>query len=67
MKRQKRNPNDRAFHKGYVAAMEGRNHDSCPHENGSLHQEWVNGWRQGRQDYWSGFGPAAQAQRMVNM
>ncbi|WP_295803611.1 ribosome modulation factor [uncultured Microbulbifer sp.] len=67
MKRQKRNPSDRAFHKGYVAAMEGRGYETCPHELGLLHQEWINGWRQGRQDYWSGFGPAAQAQRVVNM
>ncbi|MFV8782446.1 ribosome modulation factor [Microbulbifer sp. SA54] len=67
MKRQKRNPSDRAFHKGYVAAMEGRNSESCPYEVASLHQEWVNGWRQGRQDYWSGFGPAAQAQRIANL
>jgi len=67
MKRQKRNQSDRAFHKGYVAAVQGRAHDSCPHENGALHQEWVNGWRQGRQDFWSGFGPRAQAQRMENM
>lgn len=67
MKRQKRNLSDRAFHKGYVAAVQGRNHDSCPHEDGARHQEWVNGWRQGRQDYWSGFGPRAQAERIENM
>ncbi|AQQ67527.1 ribosome modulation factor [Microbulbifer agarilyticus] len=67
MKRQKRNPNDRALHKGYVAAVQGRDHDSCPYQSGSLHQEWVNGWRQGREDIWSGFGPAAQAQRLESM
>lgn len=67
MKRQKRNPNDRAFHKGYVAAIHGRNHEDCPHEKKALHQEWVNGWRLGREDYWNGFDRAALAQRIANM
>jgi ribosome modulation factor len=64
MKRQKRNQSDRAFCKGYLAAAQLKSIDSCPFENGDRHQEWVNGWREGREDYWNGFGSSAKAQKL---
>jgi ribosome modulation factor len=54
MKRQKRDMSTRAFEKGYTAGTAGRSRDICPSEAGVTHQEWMNGWREGRQDMWSG-------------
>jgi len=28
---------------------------------------WMNGWREGRQDQWSGYNSFAQAQRLSNL
>lgn len=65
MKRQKRNQSERAFYKGYLAATtHNKALESCPFENGELHQAWVNGWREGREDYWSGLGGSAMAQKL---
>ncbi|WP_237055969.1 ribosome modulation factor [Microbulbifer sediminum] len=64
MKRQKRNQSSRAFYKGYLAATQRKPMDSCPYMSGYLHQEWVNGWRDGRQDYWNGFGNSTKAQKL---
>ena len=64
MKRQKRNQADRAFYKGYLAAMHNKSMDSCPHINGDSHQEWVNGWREGREDYWNGLDETTKAQKL---
>jgi ribosome modulation factor len=66
MKRQKRNQIERAFSKGYQAGIEGRSRNLCPHENTSVRQNWINGWREGREDHWNGFNRAAQAQKMTN-
>ncbi len=55
MRRQKRNMNDRAFHRGYQAGITGKSRDLCPHENDLPRQEWVSGWREGRIDHWEGF------------
>lgn len=67
MKAHKRNPSDRAYKKGYMAGSEGRSRSGCPHANGDKHQEWINGWRDGREDHWNGFGRSAQAQRLSNL
>ena len=55
MKRQKRNRLSRAFSKGYLAGLNGKSKFTCPRPAGPEHQHWVNGWRQGREDHWSGF------------
>lgn len=67
MKRQKRNQIERAFSKGYQAGIEGRSRNLCPHENADVRQNWINGWREGREDHWSGFNRAAQAQKIINL
>ncbi|WP_346839877.1 ribosome modulation factor [Microbulbifer sp. SAOS-129_SWC] len=64
MKRQKRNHTERAFYKGYLAAMNNKAEDSCPFVNGNSHQEWINGWREGREDYWNGLDETTKAQKL---
>ncbi|AJQ95243.1 ribosome modulation factor [Gynuella sunshinyii] len=54
MRRQKRDRMERAFQKGYMAGVEGKSKDSCPKVNPTEHQEWLNGWREGRVDNWDG-------------
>lgn len=66
MKSQKRNHADRAYGKGYQAGISGRSRDLCPHEGGVARHEWISGWREGREDHWSGFNRAAQAQKLSN-
>jgi ribosome modulation factor len=65
MKRQKRNHIDRAFAKGYQTAINGRSRNVCPYEVGPIRQEWFNGWREGREDLWSGYNRLAQAQKLT--
>ncbi|MFA0811963.1 ribosome modulation factor [Microbulbifer epialgicus] len=64
MRRQKRNHADRAFYKGYLAALNNKSIDSCPFIESDPHQEWVNGWREGREDYWNGFDRITKAQKL---
>jgi ribosome modulation factor len=67
MKTQKRSQIDRALTKGYQAGASGKSWSNCPYEVGSARESWMAGWREGREDNWNGFGPAAQAQRLSNM
>lgn len=67
MKRQKRNPSERAYSKGYIAGFDGRSRSACPHEVEKTRYEWLNGWREGRQDQWSGLNKFASAQKLSNM
>lgn len=55
MKRQKRDMMERAFQRGYKAGSEGKSKEMCPKPNGPEHQQWINGWREGRQDHWDGY------------
>lgn len=66
MKRQKRDQSDRVFSRGYIAATRGISRSQCPYENGPKHQQWMNGWREGREDYWNGLGSSAKAQKLEN-
>ena len=66
MKRQKRNHVERAFGRGYQTGVTGRSRSLCPHLTGPARHEWVSGWREGREDLWNGFNPAAQAQKISN-
>lgn len=67
MKRQKRNQIERAFSKGYQAGIDGRSRSLCPHDNGNTRQNWLTGWREGREDHWNGFNRAAAAQKISNL
>lgn len=55
MKRQKRDRMERAYQKGYMAGLRGRSKSLCPDGKPELHQEWMNGWRDGRSDQWDGY------------
>ena len=67
MKRQKRNQPERAFSRGYQAGIEGRSRTQCPHDSDPTRQNWLSGWREGREDHWNGYNRAAQAQKMSNL
>lgn len=67
MKRQKRSHVDRAFSKGYQAAMSGRSWSNCPFETGEARLVWMSGWREAREDHWSGYDTRAQAQKLSNI
>ncbi len=67
MKRQKRRTSVRAYSKGYESGLSGRSKSGCPHESGVNRDQWMVGWREGREDHWNGFSGAAGAQKLVNM
>lgn len=53
MKRQKRDRGERAYSRGYHAALQGRSRESCPFEVEELmRQTWLNGWRAGKDMTW---------------
>ena len=54
MKRYKRDGQERAFNNGYKTAYYGKSINACPHEQEALRFQWTAGWREGRQDHWSG-------------
>lgn len=55
MKRAKREKSSRAFSKGYNHGVQGHSRNLCPFEEDSENrQTWISGWREGRQDLWSG-------------
>lgn len=54
MKRQKRDPIQRAYHRGYYSGLAGRSQDHCPHTDSHHRQEWLRGWDEGRQDMSAG-------------
>lgn len=55
MRRQKRQKSDRAFARGYQCGLRGKSRDMCPFQESESRQEWLNGWRTGREDNWDGF------------
>ena len=54
MKTRKRDRFVRAHKKGYQAGLNGKSKESGPTQNGPDKQEWLAGWREGRQDNWDG-------------
>lgn len=68
MRRQKRDSLHRAYVKGYQAGCNGRNRSHCPHSQGTiLAAEWLNGWKEGREDNWRGFNTQAMQQKALNI
>ncbi len=67
MKSQKRSHTERAFSRGYEAGVTGRSRSLCPHDTGEARITWLSGWREGREDNWSGFTGSAPAQKLSNM
>lgn len=55
MRKLKRNKQERAFLRGYRAGLSGASQSRGPRLSSLLHQDWINGWRIGRQDLWCGY------------
>lgn len=54
MRRQKRDFEQRAFNRGYQAGLAGKSKSLCPNGGETLQQQWLSGWRSGREDNWDG-------------
>ena len=54
MRRQKRDIIQRTFNRGYQAGVSGKSKSLCANLTGEQKQSWLNGWREGREDNWSG-------------
>ncbi len=48
MKMKKRNKSERAYHKGYDAAIKGKSVSRCPYSVAETRGAWMGGWREGR-------------------
>ncbi len=67
MRRIKRDMSERAFQRGYLAGLHGKSKDSCPSDQSTLHQQWVNGWREGRIDNWEGKTGVSAVHRIAEL
>lgn len=67
MKRQKRNKNELIFSRGYQSGLVGRSKDNCPYITDLQKQLWINGWREGRQDQWSGYSGVSGIHKIANV
>ena len=65
MKKQKRDGQERAFNHGYRAAMSGKSMNHCPHEEQTKRNQWISGWREGRQDHWDGYTGVAGLHKLA--
>lgn len=65
MKKQKRDLQERAYQRGYRAGLDGRNRDQCPHNNGTMRNQWLRGWHEGRNDNWDGMSMVSGIQKMA--
>ncbi|SFB79094.1 ribosome modulation factor [Marinospirillum celere] len=54
MKSQKRDRAQRVYTRGYQAGLKGQSREKCPSLPDELHTNWMSGWREGREDMWSG-------------
>lgn len=67
MKSQKRNTSIRAYKKGYQAGIVGKAKDTCPLNREPERQQWLIGWREGRQDNWDGLTGVSGVSKTVEM
>ena len=67
MKRQKRDMKDRPKSRGYQAGVSGRSRDLCPHEQNTVREEWMRGWREGRTDHWDGYAGVASVHKAMSL
>jgi ribosome modulation factor len=54
MKSQKRDRTQRVYTRGYQAGIKGQSREKCPALQDDLRTNWMSGWREGREDMWSG-------------
>lgn len=53
MKRHKRDMNQRAYQRGFYAGLGGKAMAACPHTVVDQREQWLAGWREGREANWS--------------
>ncbi len=44
----------RAYNRGYLAGISGKSKSLCTAYSEDAQQDWLNGWRNGREDNWDG-------------
>ncbi|MDY6828281.1 MAG: ribosome modulation factor [Pseudomonadota bacterium] len=54
----------RAYSRGYRAGLGGKSKELCPHQNATSRHQWLSGWRQGREDNWSGMQGVSAIHRL---
>ena len=68
MKKHKRDPEHRSYVKGYQTAIQGRSLSVCPYqEDTTMAYHWLRGWREGREDGWSGYNASTCQQKAGNL
>ncbi len=67
MKRQKRDPMQRAYNRGYQAGLAGKSKSLCAGYSDDVQQDWLNGWRTGREDNWDGLTGVSGIHRLPNI
>lgn len=55
MNRQKRDKVHRAYASGYKAGIRGKDTEKCPFFGAERRGPWMHGWRQGHNDFRSGY------------
>lgn len=68
MRKHKRDQSHRTYTKGYQTAIAGRSLSNCPYkENTLMSDNWSRGWREGRNDLWSGYTTSVCQQKLGNL
>ncbi|TPE51315.1 ribosome modulation factor [Maribrevibacterium harenarium] len=66
MKKMKRDQHLRAYVRGYRAGMAGRSKALCEQCGANARQDWLAGWREGREDMWNGLTPVDGTHKAVS-
>lgn len=67
MRRQKRDLGQRAFNKGYQAGITGKSKSLSENYSDDIQQDWLNGWREGREDNWNGMTGVSGIHRLPSV
>lgn len=68
MRKHKRDQFHKTYTKGYQTAIARRSRSTCPYkENTPMYDHWLRGWREGRDDLWSGYNTAVCQQKIGNL
>ncbi|HEY9134903.1 MAG TPA: ribosome modulation factor [Pseudomonadales bacterium] len=64
MKKHKRDKTDTIVSRGYQAGISGKSINKCPYTDTTLKHLWLSGWREGREDNWSGLKGVSSIHRL---
>ncbi|MBJ7553189.1 ribosome modulation factor [Marinomonas spartinae] len=67
MKKQKRDLHHRAYIRGYRAGMAGKTKGLSMQYHENTRPHWLAGWREGREDMWSGLTPVEGTHKTFSM